>query len=71
MIKQRYWMASAAVVAAVAAVPLTQAGQAAAQQARAGVQTSTAPEQARIPPAILNRHGQAVRVVYPSPLAPR
>ena len=33
--KQRYWMAGAAVVAAVAAVPLTQAGQAAAQQAKA------------------------------------
>jgi hypothetical protein len=40
MMKQRYWMAGAAVVAAVAAFPLTQAGQAAAQPTKAGVQTT-------------------------------
>jgi hypothetical protein len=68
MVKQRYWIAGAAVVAAVAAVPLAQPGQASAQPTKAGVQTSTASEQARMQPQVLNRHGQAVRVVYPSPL---
>ena len=68
MVKQRYWIAGAAVVAAVAAVPLMQAGQASAQPTKAGVQTSTASEQARMQPTTLNRQGQAVRVVYPSPL---
>jgi hypothetical protein len=71
MIKQRYWMAGAAVVAAVAAFPLTQPGQASAQPTKALAQTSTVPEQARVQPQVLNRHGQAVRVVYPSPVAPR
>ena len=69
MVKQRYWIAGAAVVAAGAAVPLAQPGQASAQPTKAAVQTSAASEQARVPPPTLNRHGQAVRVVYPSPLA--
>ena len=62
MIKQRYWMASAAVVAAVVAVPLTQAGQAAAQQAKATVSQPAAQ------PQVLNRDGRPVRVVYGAPL---
>ena len=66
MIKQRYWMASAAVVAAVVAVPLTQAGQAAAQQAKAQVQATV--QQSPSQPQMLNRNGQPVRVVYGAPL---
>ena len=60
MIKQRYWMAGAAVVAAVVAVPLTQAGQAAAQQAKAPPTVSQPAPQ----PQVLNRDGRPVRVVY-------
>ena len=64
MMKQRYWMASAAVVAAVVAVPLTQAGQAAAQQAKAQATVSQPIPQ----PQALNRDGRPVRVVYSAPL---
>ena len=64
MMKQRYWMASAAVVAAVVAVPLTQAGQAAAQQAKAQATVSQPAPQ----PQVLNRDGRPVRVVYGAPL---
>jgi hypothetical protein len=67
MMKQRYWMAGAAVVAAVVAFPLTQAGQAAAQPTKAGVQTTVV--QPTSQSQALNRDGRAVRVVYPSPLA--
>jgi hypothetical protein len=68
MVKQRYWIAGAALVAAGAAFPLAQPGQASAQQTKAAVQT-TGPEQARPQPQLVNREGQAVRVVYPSPFA--
>jgi hypothetical protein len=61
-------MAGAAVVAAIAAFPLAQPGHASAQQTKAAVQT-TAPEQAHPQPQLVNRDGQAVRVVYPSPFA--
>ncbi len=63
MIKQRYWMAGAAVVAAVVAVPLTQADQAAAQQAKVQAVSQPAPQ-----PQVLNRDGRPVRVVYGAPL---
>ena len=69
MARERFWIAGAAVVAAVAAFPLSQPGQASAQPTKVAVQTNTASEQARVHPQVLNRHGQAVRVVYPSPLA--
>ena len=64
MIKQRYWMAGAAVVAAIVAVPLTQAGQAAAQQAKAQATVSQPTPQ----PQVLSRDGRPVRVVYGAPL---
>ena len=65
MARDRFWIAGAAVVAAVAAFPLSQPGQASAQPTRTPVVQVSGERQ----PQVLNRDGQAVRVVYPSPLA--
>ena len=64
MARDRFWIAGAAVVAAVAAFPLTQAGQAAAQQAKA----QTTVNQPAPQPQVLSRDGRPVRVVYGAPL---
>ena len=70
MARERFWIAGAAVVAAVAAFPLSQPGQASAQPTRTPVvQVSGEKPQTHVQPQALNRDGQAVRVVYPSPLA--
>ena len=67
--RERYWMAGAAVMAALAAVPLTQAGQASAQQTKPQVQATS--QQALSLPQALNRDGQPVRVVYGAPVTAR
>jgi hypothetical protein len=69
MRRERFWIASAAVVAAVAAFPLAQAGQASAQQTKTGLPAITPAKQAHS--HVLNRDGQVVRVVYPSPITAR
>jgi hypothetical protein len=70
MARKRFWIAGAAVVAAVAAFPLSQPGQASAQPTRTPiVQVSGEKPQTRLQPQALNRDGRAVRVVYPSPIA--
>jgi hypothetical protein len=69
MRRERFWIASAAVVAAVAAFPLAQTGQASAQQTKTGLPAIMPAEQA--PSQVLNRDGQVVRVVYPSPITAR
>ncbi len=72
MRRDRFWIAGAAVVAAVAAFPLSQPGQASAQPTRTRtpvVQVAGEKPQTRLQPQALNRDGQAVRVVYPSLLA--
>ena len=70
MARKRFWIAGAAVVAAVAAFPLSQPGQASAQPTHTPVvQVSGEKPQTRLQPQALNRDGRAVRVVYPSPIA--
>ena len=70
MRRDRFWIAGAAVVAAVAAFPLSQPGQASAQPTRTpDVQVAGERPQAHVQPQALNRDGRAVRVVYPSPIA--
>ena len=71
MARKRFWIASAAVVAAVAALPLTQPGQASAQQTKTGVQATTLAEQTRSQPEARTADGRAIRVVYPSPIRAR
>jgi hypothetical protein len=77
MAKQRVWIAGAAVVAALAAVPLAKAGQASAQPAKvaqaqvSAVQAAARPEQSPSQPQALNREGRAVRVVYGAPASAR
>jgi hypothetical protein len=70
----RVWIAGAAVIAAVAAFPLTQSGQVSAKAAVAkvaGGQASLRAEQTRSQPEARNEAGRVVHVVYPSPITPR
>ncbi len=69
MAQKRYWMAGAAVVAALAAVPLTQASQASAQQTKAQVQAAAV--QTPVQPQVVDREGRVVRVVYGAPALAR
>ncbi len=69
MARKRYWMASAAVLAAVAAVPLAKANQAPVQQGKAEVSVSAA--QPASEPQSLTRDGRPVRVVYGVPSTAR
>ncbi len=69
MARKRYWMAGAAVVAALAAIPLTQAGQASAQQTKVQVQAAVAQPSAQ--PQPVDRNGRPVRVVYTGSSAAR
>ena len=71
---RRVWIAGAAVIAAVAAFPLTQSGQVSAKAAAAkvaGGQASLRAEQTRSQPEARSEAGRVVRVVYPSPITPR
>jgi hypothetical protein len=70
----RVWIAGAAVIAAVAAFPLAQFGQASAKATAAkvaGGQASSRAEQTRSQPETRSEVGRMVRVVYPSPITPR
>ncbi|MFL5533623.1 MAG: hypothetical protein ACJ8BC_16795 [Gemmatimonadales bacterium] len=70
----RVWIAGAAVVAAVAAFPLAQFGQASAKATAAkvaGGQASSRAEQIRLQSEARSEAGRVVRVVYPSPITPR
>ena len=69
MARKRYWMAGAAVVAGLAAVPLTQARHDSAQQTQSQVQATS--QQALSPSQALHRDGQPVRVVYGAPVTAR
>ena len=73
MIKRRVWIAGAAVVAALAAVPLTKVSQASAQATKVvAVQGSVTQTTARVEqPQALSRDGRAVRVVYGAPASAR
>jgi len=71
---RRVWIAGAAVIAAVAAFPLTQSGQVSAKAVAAkvaGGQASLRAEQTRSQPEARSEAGRVVRVVYPSPIALR
>ena len=76
MAKQRFWIAGAA-MAALAAVPLSKAGQASAQPTKVAqaqllaVQAAVRPEQSSSQPQALNREGRPVRVVYGAPASAR
>ena len=82
MMKQRVWIAGAAMLAALAAVPLAKAGQASAQPTQVAqaqvsavqtpaVQAAARPEQSPSQPQALNREGRPVRVVYGAPALAR
>ena len=82
MAKQRVWIAGAAMVAALAAVPLAKAGQASAQPTKVAqaqvsavqtpaVQAAARPKQSSSQPQALSREGRPVRVVYGAPALAR